>query len=61
VAKYQREYKLSHRPHGENWERTDALAVAMPLNTFTLEIFTAFSRVFEKVIYVRLLSTFKSK
>jgi hypothetical protein len=33
-----REYKTFRRPHGENSERTDALAVAMPPNTSTLEM-----------------------
>jgi hypothetical protein len=33
-----REYKIFYRPHGENLDRTDALAVAMPANTSTLEM-----------------------
>jgi hypothetical protein len=33
-----REYKIFRRPHGENSERTDALAVATPPNTSTLEM-----------------------
>jgi hypothetical protein len=33
-----REYKIFHRPHGGNLERTDTLAVAMPPNTSTLEM-----------------------
>jgi hypothetical protein len=32
-----REYKIFRRRHGETSERTDALAVAMPPNTSTLE------------------------
>jgi hypothetical protein len=34
----EREYKIFRRPHGENSARTDALAVAMPPNTSTLEM-----------------------
>jgi hypothetical protein len=33
-----REYKIFRRPHGENSERTNALAAAMPPNTSTLEM-----------------------
>jgi hypothetical protein len=33
-----REYKIFRRPHDENSERTDALAVAMHPNTSTLEM-----------------------
>jgi hypothetical protein len=33
-----REYKIFHCPHGENLDHTDALAVAMPPNTSTLEM-----------------------
>jgi hypothetical protein len=33
-----REYKIFRRPHGENLERTDVLAVAMLPNTSTLEM-----------------------
>jgi hypothetical protein len=33
-----REYKILRRPCGENWERTDALAVAMPPNTSAVEM-----------------------
>jgi hypothetical protein len=33
-----REHKIFRRPHGENSQRTDALAVAMPPNTSTLEM-----------------------
>jgi hypothetical protein len=33
-----REYWIFRRPHGENSERTDALAVAMPPSTSRLEM-----------------------
>jgi hypothetical protein len=33
-----REYKIFRRPHGENSDRTDSLAVAMLPNTSTLEM-----------------------
>jgi hypothetical protein len=34
----EREYKIFRRPHGENSERTDALAVATPPSSSTLEM-----------------------
>jgi hypothetical protein len=33
-----KKYKISRRPHGKNSESTNALAVALPPTTFTLEM-----------------------